>query len=435
MRLSTGRLFIAAILFFVLAGSIFAQVPTGGIRGAVSDPSRAVMPNVTVTVRNKATGAERQIATNSDGQFQITNLPPGEYEVKAAARGFKTALSAVTVQVGENVTVDFELEIGAASETVVISGDASSIINTTDYKIDGVVSRQQIENLPLNGRNFLQLSSLEPAVEVESVTSTGALPNNFFRVSIAGAGSHLTRLSVDGATINDKVTGGTAQNFSQESVQEFQISTFNFDLTTSVTGVGSVNVVSRTGGNQLHGSAFLYYRDHNLSAYPDLGRDPRRFTDPSRDDPFFARRQSGGSLSGRRLHRIRPHASPDLQRNHGVAQIWRRFWPDAGTVQYVESRADHAVHQQAASQYGDFSPGPGRRRHRAIFAARDLLEQSGARHHAGRIAEHRLQIQPDLSDVDFWQADSTRANDQCHRSAGRFRQRRQLLHARPAPFA
>src|SRR5215510_16055756 len=179
---------------------------------------------------------------SSDVCSSDLNLPPGEYEVKVAVTGFKAGLAPVTVQVGENVTVDFKLEVGEASETVVVSSETPAI-NTTDYKIDGVVNRQQIENLPLNGRNFLQLAMLEPGVSVDATASPGTSPNNFFRVSIAGANQTMTRISVDGATINDRITGGTAQNFSQESVQEFQISTFNFDLSTSVTSVGSINIV------------------------------------------------------------------------------------------------------------------------------------------------------------------------------------------------
>ncbi|MGH9839357.1 MAG: carboxypeptidase regulatory-like domain-containing protein [Blastocatellia bacterium] len=292
-----NRLLFPLICLIASTSFTLAQVPTGGVRGTVTDPSNAVVTNAMLTVTNRATGAARQITTGATGQYQIENLQPGEYEVKASVPGFKTALTAVTIQVGDNATVDFALEVGGANEMVSITSDTPTI-NTTDYKVAGVVNRQQIENLPLNGRNFLQLALLEPGVGVNSVANTGALPNNFFRVSIAGAGQQLTRISVDGVTINDKVTGGTAQNFSQEMVQEFQISTFNFDISTSVTGAGSVNVVSRSGTNDLHGSAFFYFRDHNLSAYPDLGRDPRRIVDPSRNDPFFARRQSGGSLGG-----------------------------------------------------------------------------------------------------------------------------------------
>src|SRR5262245_1385390 len=284
-------------LLFIIAFPALAQAPTGSVRGVVRDQSDAVISGAKITVSSKGSGAERTFSTKSDGEYQVGNLPPGEYEIKVTMTGFKVGLAPVTVQVGENVTIDFRLEVGAASETVVVSSETPTI-NTTDYKIDGVVNRQQIENLPLNGRNFLQLAMLEPGVDVVAVANPGTSPNNFFRVSIAGANQTMTRISVDGATINDRITGGTAQNFSQESVQEFQISTFNFDLSTSVTSVGSVNVVSRGGTNELHGSAFMYYRDHNIAAFPGFGRDPRRFQDPSLNDPFFARRQAGGSLGG-----------------------------------------------------------------------------------------------------------------------------------------
>src|SRR5262249_59394703 len=105
------------------------------------------------------------------------------------------------------------MEGGGGSEHVVVTSE-TPVINTTDYKIDGVVNRKQIESLPLNGRNFLQLALLEPGVSVESVDNPGTSPNNFFRVSIAGASQALTPISVDGATINHPVTARTSQNFS-----------------------------------------------------------------------------------------------------------------------------------------------------------------------------------------------------------------------------
>jgi hypothetical protein len=280
-----------------MAFPALAQAPTGSVRGVVRDQSDAVISGARITVSSKGSGAERTFSTKSDGEYQIGNLPPGDYEIKVTVQGFKAGLAPVTVEVGANATVDFKLEVGAASETVVVSSETPTL-NTTDYKIDGVVNRQQIENLPLNGRSFLQLAMLEPGVNVVATANPGTSPNNFFRVSIAGASQAMTRISVDGATINDRITGGTSQNFSQESVQEFQISTFNFDPSTSVTSVGSVNLVSRSGSNDLHGSAFFYYRDHNMAAFPDFGRNPRRFQDPGLDDPFFARRQMGGSLGG-----------------------------------------------------------------------------------------------------------------------------------------
>jgi hypothetical protein len=270
---------------------VMGQSPTGSIRGVVKDQQGAVILNASVTVTNKATGAARTANTGGDGIYAVENLPAGDYEIKIEASGFATQNIAAVVQVGGTTSGDATLRVGATGEVVDVVAEAP-IIDKQNYKIDGVVNRMQVDNLPLNGRNFLQLALLEPGVGVSSVDNPGSSPNNFFRVSIAGASQALTRISVDGATINDRVTGGTSQNFSQESVQEFQISTFNYDISTSTTSVGSVNVVSRSGSNDFHGSAFMYYRDHNLSAYPLLNRDPRT------PDPFFARRQMGGSFGG-----------------------------------------------------------------------------------------------------------------------------------------
>lgn len=297
MQRSAIRLLLPLLLTLVLAGAALAQATTGGVRGTIKDQSDAVIAGARITLVNKGTGLERHFTSRNNGEYQIANLPPGEYEIKVTMNGFKTHLTSTTVQIGDNLNIDVALEVGQASETVVVSAETPAI-NTTDYKIDGVVNRKQIENLPLNGRNFMQLAMLEPGVAVEAVDNPGTSPNNYFRASIAGASQALTRISVDGATINDRVTGGTSQNFSQETVQEFQISTFNHDASTSVTGVGSINVVSRSGTNELHGSAFIYYRDHNMAGFPALQRNPRRFIDPSLDNPFFARRQMGGSVGG-----------------------------------------------------------------------------------------------------------------------------------------
>lgn len=289
MRQPIIKFLAVLFVFSSLTALSAAQVPTGTVRGQIKDQADARVSGAKITISSKDTGAERTAITKANGEYLITNLQPGEYEIKVAASGFRTSLTPVVVQVGESVTVEFTLEVGAANETVVITSETPAI-NASDFKIDGVVNRKQIENLPLNGRNFLQLAMLEPGVAVEAVDNPGTSPNNFFRVSIAGASSTLTRISVDGATVNDRVTGGTSQNFSQESVQEFQISSFNFDITTSTTGTGSVNVVSRSGSNQFHGSGFIYYRDNNMAADPRLKRIGKT--------PSFQRRQMGGSIGG-----------------------------------------------------------------------------------------------------------------------------------------
>lgn len=292
-------------LIISLSGLILAQNATGAIVGLVSDPNGAVIPGATVTATHKATGATRVVTTRGEGNFAIENLVPGEYELKVDAQGFTSQLQLVTVQVGSTSSTSFSMSIGAASQTVEVIGGAP-IINTSDSGLGGVVTQAQVENLPLNGRSFLSVALLEPGVTVTYQATSGVLnQNDFFQVGIGGAPSYMTVISVDGARANDRITGGTSQNFSAETVQEFQISTIGFDLSTGTVSAGAVNVVSRSGGNQYHGSAFLFFRDHNMAAFPGLNRacpgsplcnDPgsrRRL-----DDPFFVRRQYGGTFGG-----------------------------------------------------------------------------------------------------------------------------------------
>src|SRR6185369_15155897 len=164
------------------------------------------------------------------------------------------------------------------------------MVEVENDTLDQVITRQQIQQLPLNGRSFLQLAFLSPGVIISSNYQGDY--NRAMDVSVLGSDPDRTRIAVDGARVNDSVDGGTQQNFSQEIVQEFQISSVNFNLSTGITAAGAINIVTRSGSNQLHGSGFFFFRDHHLSAYPGLQRDPLA------PDPFFARRQSGLWVGG-----------------------------------------------------------------------------------------------------------------------------------------
>src|SRR5690349_1134475 len=271
------------------ASSVFSQAPVGDLTGTIFDESGAVIPAAAVTVTNKETGLLRNLTTSSSGVYSASSIPAGVYEIKAEVAGFRTVVREATVAVGGLTTADLHLQIGASKDVVTVEA-VTPQIEYERHTIDGVVSRQQIQNLPLNGRSFLQLAFLEPGVSV-SANSQGQY-NRAFDVSILGSDSNLTRITVDGATVRDSVTGGTQQNFSQEVVQEFQVSSVNFDLSTSLGAGGAVNVVTRGGGNEFHGSGFFFFRDHNMSAYPALQRNPLA------PDPFFARRQSGAWIGG-----------------------------------------------------------------------------------------------------------------------------------------
>jgi len=278
-------LFLLSLL--TLAPVALPQIQLAAIRGAITDPSGTLVGDARLLFRQVRTGTQRAAETKRDGQYQIEGLEPGDYELQVSCLGFDDRLYQLNLRAGDNLTVNVQLDLQPLAETVTVSG-----INTSEFGLTGGVSRFNIQNLPLNGRNFLELARLEPGVSALSVANPGALGNNFQRVSVAGAQYLETRVSVDGSTVDDRINGGTALNVSQESVEEFQIATFNFDLSTGATGSGAVNVITRRGTNDVHGSAFFYYRDHEMAAYPALRRDPLQ------PDPNFARRQSGFSLGG-----------------------------------------------------------------------------------------------------------------------------------------
>src|SRR6185369_10115765 len=282
---------VVAIGFGATAPGVQAQIPAASVRGTVTDATHGVVPLAQVGLRHTRTGARRDTVADSAGRYQVTSLEPGEYDLTTRAAGFGDAQRRLTLRVGDDLTVDVELAVEGIRTQVDVRVDAAAV-DQTAHGIAGVVTREQIEALPLNGRSFLELARLEPGVSVESVSNPGAFGNNYHRVSVGGASYLQTRVTVDGSPVEDRINGGTAQNFSQESVQEFQISSFGFDVSTGLTGYGAVNILTRRGGNDLHGAAFLYFRDHNLAAYPALRRDTRN------PDPFFARRQGGLSLGG-----------------------------------------------------------------------------------------------------------------------------------------
>ena len=268
-RRSAMRADLARVLLLMAlsASAARAQTPTGTIVGVVSDSSGAVMAGTQVSITNMATAQSRVTSTSADGRFVANALPPASYEVVVQVAGFKRLLRAANVEAGTTTSVDFALEVGEVSETVNVAA-VPPLLHHDQYQIGGVVNRAQIESLPLNGRNFLELAKLEPGV-----TNPLRLPDNRTFVAPLGAGLQTiprigsTRVTVDGASITTPTTVGTVLQVSQDAVQEFQIATVNFDASTSMTSNGAINVVTRSGSNQVRGAGFYFYRDHNLAAY------------------------------------------------------------------------------------------------------------------------------------------------------------------------
>lgn len=295
------RLFMILCLGFA-AATAFAQEPIGSIEGTVTDPQDAVVLNASVTVRNIATNFSRSTTTTENGTYRISQLPPGTYEVKVSGPNFKTTqISDVVVAVGQTLPLDIHLEIGVPDETVTVVGGGEAQIDRVDNTVSGVINTRQIQNLPLNGRNFLDLAQLQPGVETVAGGSFDPTKANYTGISVAGQAGRSTQIAVDGASVVDNVVGTTTQNFSQEIVQEFQLGISNYDLSTGASSTGSVNIITRSGSNEFHGNGYIYARSNKWAAFPALARldaangipESARATEVP-----FDRQQFGGTLGG-----------------------------------------------------------------------------------------------------------------------------------------
>jgi hypothetical protein len=290
----TSALMLLALTLTSISVPLFAQSPTGIIQGTVTDASGAVVPNASVTITNKATGIARDVRANAAGLYGAPALNAGDYEIKVVVTGFKSVVQNATVTAGGDVQVNVTLSLGNQSDVVTVEA-AASAINYESNTIQGDIQRETIQDLPLNGRSFVQLASLEPGVTIG--TGSVAQFNTLFTVSVLGSGNR-TVFTIDGGNISDNIdtAGGIpSMNFSQDMVQEFQLSSNNFDLSTPVSAGGAINIVSRSGSNDFHGSAYFFYRDHNIAAYPNLAR-PSQANQPQ--SPFFARRNPGIWVGG-----------------------------------------------------------------------------------------------------------------------------------------
>src|SRR4051812_21008946 len=304
------------MLVLVVAGTISAQAPTSAVTGVVTDAFGAGLSDVHVDITNRDTGQNRAVVTSADGRYRVDALAPGSYRVIAEVAGFKRMERPATLETGTTTTVNLVLQVGDVIETTTVSG-AAPLLHYEHHQVGGVVTRDQIDALPLNGRNFLELAKLEPGV-----TSPVQLSDNRTFVSLLGAGLQTIprigypRVTVEGGSITPPATIGTLLQVSQDVVQEFQISTVNFDSATSLTSNGAINIVTRSGGNDYRGSGFWLYRDHNLAAYPGLSRDARN------PDPFFRRSQFGSYAGGPiRSNRAFFFASYERNDQRGVVSV------------------------------------------------------------------------------------------------------------------
>lgn len=262
---------IAVLLLLMVCGSLTIQGQTnfGRISGSVKDSNGAAIPNASITITNQATNLVRTATADSEGFYTATNLPVGSYSVAAVQNGFKHATqSGVAVTADARLTVDITLEPGQVTETVQISSVAGETVNTTSGEVARVVDKRQVQNLALNGRNYMQLVTLVPGAAIldeDQLALTTSL--SISQAAINGNRPNYNSLSVDGGFNMDSGSNNSqVNNVGIDFIEEVKIQTSNFSAEYGRNAGAAVNIVTRGGGNSYHGAALEFIRNDKLDA-------------------------------------------------------------------------------------------------------------------------------------------------------------------------
>ena len=290
---SLGTAALAGSLLFSVAAptaALHAQavsVNGGSIEGTITDNSGAVLPNAAITIQGTDTGYTKSLQTDSAGYYTLGPLNPGNYSVTVALTGFQTLNVKTVVRTGTATSGNFKMSVGASSETVQVNAGQVQI-NTDQAGVSDVITRQQIETLPINGRNFLDIAQLQPGVILQSGQTFDPTKAGYSAISVSGVSGRTTRILLDGQDITDETVGTTIMNVTEGAVDEFQLNRSTQDVSGEVTSTGQVLVATRSGTNTIHGETFYNFQDNNAG----FARTTGGFNAP------FQRNQFGGSVGG-----------------------------------------------------------------------------------------------------------------------------------------
>ena len=298
IRLHVFGRFVTLIFALIVLGTCLsvAQTSTATILGTVKDTSGALVPGVSITVKHTERGLTRSVMSGERGAYTVPLLPVGAYEITTTMPGFKQAVrSGINLVVGQEAVVDLTLEVGANTEQVTVTEEAP-LVNTTTSSTSGVITEQQVKELPLNGRSFDQLIALNAGVS--NATSNTLNGNTWNMFSVAGKRPETNRFIINGidwvgpSSTGQFITpyGVSGQLLGVEAVREFNVLGDTYGAEYGKRAGGQISIVSTSGTNRLHGSAFEYLRN---SAF-----DARNFFDQTIGTPPFKRNQFGGALGG-----------------------------------------------------------------------------------------------------------------------------------------
>jgi hypothetical protein len=276
----------ALFLMQWLAPAVHAQLfTTGDVHGVVTDSSGAVIPGAKVQITSVGTGVITSATTDGNGSYSASALLPGDYELTVAMTGFANAVVHIVVYVGSNTAQNISLRVGTAGQSVVVQG-ASGLVDTTSSVIDTVLTPTQVASLPLNGREFADLASMAPGFYRSPIQDP--TKKHVFQVGSAGMTGVGTNVFVDGAENFDHASGGNVERFTLEGIQEFSVTNGRFGADVGQSFGPTINVISKSGTNNVHGSAFYFLRNDELTA--------NDYFEPVK--AAFTHKQDGGSLGG-----------------------------------------------------------------------------------------------------------------------------------------
>jgi len=258
---------IYLLLFLTVSSWLGAQAINSTLQGRVSDTTGAVIPGTAVTAVNTGTGLKRSVTANAEGEYQIGGLPAGDYTVEAEKQGFQKSAKKIHLDLGASGNVDFSLAIGQVQSQVEVQ-DVGEVAEPTRSMVSEVIDQQKIENLPVNGREFIDFALLAPGITIGNTTSgsTDVIVEPVTKLSFAGQNIHFNFIAVDGADDISTASGIQRGTPPQESVQEFRV--INTDYTTEFgrATAGIVNIITKSGTNNLHGSLYDYLRNNKMDA-------------------------------------------------------------------------------------------------------------------------------------------------------------------------
>jgi len=288
MRAMLRALWLMGVVYAISQFALGQGAATGDLHVTVKDPKGSVVTNATVTVKDAAKGLERAASGDGQGGYSARQLAPGTYTVSVTAAGFATAeATAVTITVGQVAELPVGLTVASGKEVVEVTSEAE-IVETARTSTTDTIGERKIEDLPINGRNYIQFTLTDSQVQRDNAPSLGgAAPTSGLNMSGQRGRSNL--VNVDGADATDNSVNGVRSTLSQEAVQEFQIITNSYPPENGRAAGGVVNIISKSGGNDFHGDVFGYLRNRNYQAINPFS---------TTDNPAYTRTQAGASFGG-----------------------------------------------------------------------------------------------------------------------------------------